>query len=317
VREPPEQLDTDELLALVRRHWDTDVDALAHLPVGFGAHHWAASVNGGRRHFVTFDQLLPKRSAATLEHAYASAAELARSGLDFVLAGTPAGSRYTVPLDDGSVSVTPWMEGRSGAGRFVDKNEAVETATLLGRLHASEPPADLPVWKPLVRSDLGDELADRVAGPWHSGPFGERARAAVAAQLPAVHDWVQRYVVLTDRALPAHRSWVPTHGEPDTGNHLVTATHRYLVDWESLALAPRERDLDGLIASGADWQRAYGPHEPDARMLEMFDLEWRLSEIAEYSTWFRAPHTGTASDIVAFEGLVEELGRPPRVRGEG
>ena len=48
---------------------------------------------------------------------------------------------------------------------------------------------------------------------------------------------------------------------------------------------------------------------PDWAMVEMFDLEWRLDEIASYARWFAAPHTGTASDEVAWGGLRGELER--------
>jgi spectinomycin phosphotransferase len=48
----------------------------------------------------------------------------------------------------------------------------------------------------------------------------------------------------------------------------------------------------------------------DPAMLELFDLEWRLDEIAQYADRFAAPHAGTASDAVAYAGLVEELMRP-------
>lgn len=41
----------------------------------------------------------------------------------------------------------------------------------------------------------------------------------------------------------------------------------------------------------------------------MFDLEWRLDEIAAYARWFAEPHTGTDSDRVALGGLLEELER--------
>ena len=47
-------------------------------------------------------------------------------------------------------------------------------------------------------------------------------------------------------------------------------------------------------------------------MLELFELEWRLDEIAQYADWFASPHTGTDSDAVAFAGLLTELGRPDR-----
>ncbi len=45
-------------------------------------------------------------------------------------------------------------------------------------------------------------------------------------------------------------------------------------------------------------------------LLAMFDLEWRLDEIAQYADWFARPHLGTASDTVALAGLRTELDRP-------
>jgi len=69
-----------------------------------------------------------------------------------------------------------------------------------------------------------------------------------------------------------------------------------LVDWESLALAPRERDYADLD----------GPHA-DPAMVELFALDWRLSEIDEYARRFAAPHTGSDDGHTAPEGLHEEL----------
>jgi spectinomycin phosphotransferase len=45
-------------------------------------------------------------------------------------------------------------------------------------------------------------------------------------------------------------------------------------------------------------------------MVELFDLQWRLDEISQYSEWFAAPHTGTRDDDIAIGGLLEELTRP-------
>jgi spectinomycin phosphotransferase len=73
-----------------------------------------------------------------------------------------------------------------------------------------------------------------------------------------------------------------------------------LVDWETLALAPPERDLAALPPADR------GEHA-EPRMLEMFALEWTLSEVEEYQRWFRAPHTGTEDDEIALAGLRDEL----------
>ena len=73
---------------------------------------------------------------------------------------------------------------------------------------------------------------------------------------------------------------------------------------EHLALAPRERDLSTLVQAG------YGDRlQADVAMVELFDLEWRLSEIDSYAAWFACPHTGTTDDRVAYEGLRSELHR--------
>ena len=78
------------------------------------------------------------------------------------------------------------------------------------------------------------------------------------------------------------------------------------VDWESLKLAPRERDLSTLVQAG------YGDQvHADRVMVELFDLEWRLSEIDAYAAWFAARHTGTTDDRVAHQGLQDELVRSP------
>jgi spectinomycin phosphotransferase len=81
VLERPPDVTDDEVLALVRRHWEPRADAVEHLPVGWGAHHWRVDVAGSPRLFLTLDPDLPRHTQASLEAAYASAAAL---GLDFV-----------------------------------------------------------------------------------------------------------------------------------------------------------------------------------------------------------------------------------------
>ncbi len=305
MREAPTDLSFAALLAAVREHWLAEADALEHLPVGFGAWHWRASQAGMTRLFVTVDRLGGRHSPESLEAAYRGAAMLAATGLEFVLAPSPTreGS-ITVPVGDDRMSVTAWLDGTSGDGSLRDDAEAQHTAEMLHALHATPPPRGLPRWAPLVDIELPARLADRVRRPWDSGPYAEQARAALADRLADVDRWVARYLTLAARADPSQ--WVPTHGEPHTRNQLRTDDGRtVLVDWESLKLGPRERDLRVLVDQGYE---ALCEHDPD--LVEMFDLEWRLDEIAQYADWFEAPHAGTDSDRVALGGLLHELERP-------
>jgi spectinomycin phosphotransferase len=296
VREPPPGVTGPDVLAAVRAHWDDAVRGAEHLPVGFGAHHWAAHDDQGPRLFVTLDRLERKRTADRLEAAYAGAAALREAGLEFVLAPL-ASSRgtFTVPLGDGALSCTPWREGRAGG-----QLDVPWTADALRRLHAVDPPAGIPEWRPLVGPDLADRLASLGRRAWGPGPYAERARAEVLRHLAGLETWTARYHRLADVA--RGHPWVATHGEPHEDNQLLTPDGRLLVDWESLKLAPRELDLRTLADAGL-------ATDADPEMLELFDLEWRLDEVDQYAAWFSAPHTGTADDHLAFDGLLHELTR--------
>jgi spectinomycin phosphotransferase len=162
----------------------------------------------------------------------------------------------------------------------------------------------VPPWRPLVDPDFAETLTALCREEWGPGPFATQARDAVAAHLADLDRWTRRYHHLADAA--RSRAWVATHGEPDSGNQLLTSEGRLLVDWESLKLAPAELDLRTLLDAGAP------PDDvgADSDMVELFDVEWRLDEVSEYAAWFAAPHTGTADDEIAIGGLLEELTRP-------
>jgi spectinomycin phosphotransferase len=298
VREPPPNVTDDEVLATVREHWSADVDGVEHLPVGFGAHHWSATVRGRPVYFLTLDQLAGRHDAASLESAYAVASGL-MFPLDFVVAPVPShGGTWTVPFADAALSVTPWIVGENPASLDLDV-----VGDMLRRLHALTPPPGLRDWTTITPPSLPDELAGLVRTPWDAGPYGERARSAVRGRLDAIEEWSGTYHALAD--LARRRPWVVTHGEPGEHNLMVAVGRTRLVDWETIRRAPPERDWRTLV------ERGLPPDGLDLAMLELFDLEWRLDEISQYAAWFSSAHTGSASDKVAMGGLLHELVRPP------
>ena len=309
--EPPSHVTDRNVLTAVRRHWSVDVDRVEHLPVGFGAHHWMASASGSPRFFATLDRLADRHTVDSLERAYASAAALADAGLEFVIGSVASSSgRFTVPLGAGRLSVVRWLTGAAaGLGPIESADLATANLAMLQRLHTAAPHMSLRHWRPLIDRTFPAAMTRRTAEIWSTGPYGERARAAIRGRSSALREWTRRYLKLADQART--RQWVTTHGEPHTANQMITDAGPVLVDWESVALAPRERDLRPLIDFGwADRVR------PDWDMVEMFDLEWRLDEINQYAAWFSALHVGSASDEVAFAGLAGELDRPRAAAAE-
>lgn len=289
MNEAPTDVDTGELLTVVQQSWDPSVEALDYLAVGFGAQHWRARIDGEPGYFVTFDGLGERHTLQTLHAAYAGASALARTGLDFVIAPIDP---VVVPVADGAVSVTPWVFGT--AADVIDEDT---TAAMLHRLHAidlSTLGGELPSWRPVVGADFGDHVDVCLRRSWSGGPYGARSREAIAAALDDIRRWTARYIELG--RIARTRPWVPTHGEPGWHNKLITASGTVIVDWETLKLAPAERDLQTLGVG-------------DRLMLELFDVEWRLGEVSEYMTWFAGLHGDTDDDRLAFDGLMHELTR--------
>lgn len=294
---------SDETIAnVVAVHWLPQISDISYLPWGFGAHHWRAS-GGGATLFVTLDQLEPRHTRSSLEAAYAGAAALAAAGLDMVCAPLPARSgRFTVDVGTSALSVTPWLQGNSPTeAQAREPQHARQVVLALDALHRAVPPEALRPWTPQVGPSFADELRTRTAEPWTSGPLAEKARLALDAHIEPIQRWTERYLDLSETACSRRDTWVPTHGEPHNDNQVVTADGVRLVDWESLALAPPERDYADLVAVAQDLLR------PDPAMLELFALDWRLSEIAEYARWFAAAHIGSEDDHTALQGLYEEL----------
>lgn len=290
--ERPSDVTDDEILEVVRRHWEPAADAVEHLPVGWGAHHWRIDVDGEPTLFATLDPDLPRHTYASLEAAYASAAAL---GLAFVWPSLPnVGGTYALPLGRRTISVAGWLAGERPA------ESAAELPDLLAALHAAPPPDAARAWSSAVDPALTHRLRDLLQLEW-TGPLGPAARELVVDHLAQVGGWARELAHLCDIADPT--TYVVTHGEPGAHNQWVARGRTWLLDWESLQLAPRERDLATLVHEG----RAVD-HDP--QMVRLFDLEWRLSEISSFATWLQGPHVGDADDHAAFSGLTDELARP-------
>lgn len=310
MREPLESVTDDVVVQLLRDEWGLALSAIEHLPWGFGAWHWAAfDLSGRGRWFVTADEIDHRDRAHELETTYAAALALYDGGLRSVVPCLrSSGGPITVLVKGCALSVTEWVEGSRAEGRLTGP-AAAETSRLVSDLHQCSVPSQALVWDHRLRwrDDL-ERLGELVQPEWSSGPLADTARSALRAALGAVPKWLERHEHRAAQALAGRDAWVATHGEPGLHNQLVTAAGRRLVDWESMRVAPRERDLTDLARSGTRWR--WGQAAPDPAMLELFDLHWRLDEIGAYAARFRLPHTGGANDHVALGGLVEQLERP-------
>ncbi|MGH3488483.1 MAG: phosphotransferase family protein [Actinopolymorphaceae bacterium] len=324
MRDEPADLGADTVATLLRDHWRLDVQTTTYAPVGFGSHHWIAADGDGARWFATADVLTPR--GHQLEHtadevfaniaaAMTSASELARRGLEFVLAPIPdtGGVLVRRVRQEWSLHVHPFVSGWStDGGAWTDHAERERIGHILGRRHTTDPPKAMPHWRPDLphRAALRSALDD-VDTPWDAGPYAEPTRRLLAETGADIDTLLDRYDTLARKVEASTAPWVITHGEPHSANAVRTADGRlYLVDWGSIKLAPRERDLANAfddLQIGADilpaYRRAAGDVAPRAEAVRLFRLWWQLAEIGEYVRLFRHPHALTVDTAESWNNL--------------
>lgn len=317
MRTPPADLDPVILADALRSSWRLPVTELQYRPVGFGSHHWLATVAGHPGLFVTVDDLPHKWRADShgldaaferLAAAYDAVRSLREAGLQFIVGPIPTvdGRLLHRLTERYSVVVHPVLAGEpAGDGEYradADRNAVLD---LLVELHGVAVDAPVDEFVVLQRADLVAALSE-TGRPWRTGPYGEPARrlldthaAGVAALLTAYDDLAQRVAEHPER-------FVVTHGEPHAGNVLVTRDGPVLIDWDTVMSAPPERDLWTLAEEDCgvlDRYAAATGRAVDPVALDAYRLWYDLAEIAEYISLFRAPHTRTADTAGSWDNL--------------
>ena len=311
----PRDLDRAELGRILSDRWRIDVADLRYEPVGFGTHHYVATDTAGIRWWINIDDLPTKSwlgpnadtAFAELERCLATAVSLREQhALEFVHAPhrTAIEDVLARMSDRFGVSVYPFVEGRSSEyGEHASEAERRLVLTAVRRMHAvdKQPLSALPRRDPLEvpgRSAFLSTLEDLDA-PWSSGPYAERTRALLRDNVETVTELLDHYDTIARVVRSDDRHWVVTHGEPHAANVIWTPDDTFLlIDWDTVAVGPPERDL---------WMIERGGEDPAT---ELFSLWWRLSEITGYTETFRQPHVDDANTRLAWKGLQEYLDGP-------
>lgn len=309
----PGDVDTVRLQELVRSVWSVDVTEVRYEPVGFGTHHYLAHDSSGYAWFVNVDELAAKTWFGSddagaldgLDRAFRMAFWLRHAGLEFVLAPIARDDGSAVAELDGryAVSVVPYVEGRSSAfGEFGSGAEKRAVLGALGRLHALAVPDNLPR-RDTMNVPSRDEFfasLDQLESPWTEGPFAEPARKLLASCARDVRAMFARYDEIVAKVRNAPVPQVVTHGEPHAAN-VVWADDggMHLIDWDTVAVAPAERDLWMVEPADDEEWAAYtssgGNRDINPDVVELYRLWWSLGEIAGYSMTFRSPHSDDAN----------------------
>jgi spectinomycin phosphotransferase len=206
-----------------------------------------------------------------------------------------------------AVAVYPFIEGdRNAAPKLLDPEARRALALMLPRLHSVSASAvamahPVPVSIPL-RADLEGALR-QLNLEWNEGPFSEPARSLLVLHCALIQEMLDTFDRLRARVEGERVAMVATHGEPHRRNLIYSKDGYFLVDWDTVGLAPPERDL---------WMIDEGSGNADA--IQLYRLRWRLDDISSVVTVLRSPHERDEEAEKALHDLHNSLEAEPFTR---
>lgn len=314
--EPPALAEHD-LAAALTTNYGLAVSAICFLPIGADTRAWAYRVESdGAAYFLKLRQGAPREAALAVPRFLRNALSLP------VVAPLPARSgALWSRLDEYALAVYPFVEGRTATAAGLSDAQWVEFGAALRQVHGADLPPALaallrretfvPEWA-AVAADVDTCIGDR--------DFPDPDQQALAvfwrAHRPEIQTVLARAEALGQRVRAAAPPLVLCHADAHTWNVLVDPEGRWwLVDWDEVVLAPKERDLmfvvDGIGANLVTprqselFLQGYGPTPIDPVALAFYRYAWAVGDIGAYGERvFLLPVTGPATRRAAVEGLI-------------
>lgn len=282
-----------QIITCLQTAFGLPVTDLEFLPLGADRHTAVFRANAGQAYFVKL------RSGDFDEMSICVPKLLHDQGQRWIIAPLPTlDGQLWAELDHFRVMVFPFVAGQNGYEMRLTDQHWVDFGRALKALHTAPLPAEISAH--IQRETYGDHWRKRVREFQQMAatmPFADPVAAALAGFIQAQQATLDHLLQQAETyavALSAQPlSPVLCHADIHAGNLLITADHLYLVDWDTLLLAPKERDLMFIGGGLFDNQRSpdeevwlfyqgYGDTNIDPVALVYYRYERIVQDIAAY-----------------------------------
>jgi spectinomycin phosphotransferase len=233
---------------------------------------------------------------------------MSEAGVKPVIAplATSTGQLWT-SLDEFKLMLYPYIAGRNMYEVDLTDRQWVEFGTALQRLHTLQLPQQMAMrirkerYDPAFRQSLQISL-ERAPTASPADPIAIQCMTLLMERWHEIRTLVARTEQLALQLQSQHLELVLCHADLHAGNLLVAADGDfYIIDWDEIILAPKERDLmyigGGLLGgrrSPAEevglFYQGYGPTEIDPVALAYYRYERIIQDLAIYSEELLSVH---------------------------
>lgn len=215
-------------------------------------------------------------------------------------------------LDRFKLTVFPFVEGRDGYMLTLSDQHWIDFGRAMKGIHTAKLPSD--IRDQIHREDYSDQWRERVkafqimaAENDFADPVAIEFASFLNRERKAIGHLVQRAEDLAGAMKSQSEPLVLCHGDMHAGNAFIDNGDRlFVVDWDTLVLAPKERDL--MYAGGGQFcnhrppeeeerlfYQGYGSTEADPVGLAYYRYERIVQDIAEYCAMI-LPTEGDSAD---------------------
>ena len=285
----------ETIITCLREHYDLAITQLEFLPIGYDATAWVyRAETDAETFFLKLKKGILNEASLLVPHI------LKANGLSQIVAPI-ANSHQSLWTNCGDFNLVlyPFIVGKTGMEAGLSDNQWMEFGSILQRIHAT--PITFALAQTLQRETFIPQWAHRVREIdtyIASGTFEDTVQNELA------HFWqVKRAEIMTilERTLEIGRKlqsqslpFVLCHSDIHTANVLVDAENKlYIVDWDEVRLAPKERDLLFIDAGGSGgvglsskqgqlFLKGYGDVEINQLAVAYYRYEWVVQEIGDF-----------------------------------
>ncbi|HSX10822.1 MAG TPA: aminoglycoside phosphotransferase family protein [Chlamydiales bacterium] len=271
------------------------VSTLAFLPLGADrdASVYKAHTHGGPSYFVKL------KRGHQYDIGVALLSILQSSGIQQIIPPVKTThGRLTQPIDDFTLIVYPFVDGRSGFCYNLTDDQWVTLGKVLRQVHEFDVPPSIkdrlrrevysPKWREVVRA-----LYAHIDGNPTGDEIALKLQAFMKEHRVAIHRLVDRAEFLSQKVQEQSPEFVLCHSDIHGGNVLVDGNGAiYIVDWDEPIMAPKERDLMFIGGGVANvWNnpreeeffyKGYGKTQINKVILAYYRHERIVEDIAEY-----------------------------------
>lgn len=295
MREPP-RLTEERIRATLQTQYGLPVAALTFLPIGNDAASFVYDIvaTNGTRYFLKVRTRQGFRAASL-----AVPRCLHERGIAHIVAPVPTltGALW---VDVGAfvVSLYPFLEARTATDARLTAQQWQALGATLRQIHAQPLSTTLRQIVPREmfvpsRRQMLTKLEPLLAKSTIADPSQNELREFWRAREDEMRLVIERADALGAQLRQAGLPLILCHADLHTWNVLVDAAqHMWLVDWDEVILAPKERDLmfviggiaHGLVSADqtARFLQGYGDAAIDQRALTYYRYAWAVQDMAAY-----------------------------------